>query len=103
VGGGAVEVFGNAVIEDCCLGPGNKSNYGGALVNAGNGTVTIRRSDIFGNEADWGGGIYNYMNARTDVYDSRIAENKAIANFGGLYYAGGIYNANIMTISPMSH
>lgn len=98
VGGGAIEVFGNAVIEDCHLGPNNKSNYSGALVNAGSGTVTVRRCDIFENEADWGGGIYNYQNATTNVYDSRIADNLSINNFGNGYYAGGIYNANIMAI-----
>ncbi|MDX2139180.1 MAG: right-handed parallel beta-helix repeat-containing protein [Chloroflexota bacterium] len=93
VGGGAVEVLGTAVIEDCRLGPDNKSNYGGAIVN--DGTVTIRRCDIFNNQADWGGGIYNYNQGVMRIYDSRIASN---TNDGGLYYAGGVYNSNDLVI-----
>lgn len=100
VGGGAVEVFGtaNADIEDCRLGPSNKSNYGGAVVNAGSGTVNIVRCDIYDNEADWGGGVYNYQSGTMNLTNTRVANNKAITNGGGWYYAGGVYNANIMTI-----
>lgn len=98
VGGGAVEVLGNADIEDCIIGPDNKSNYGGGVVNAGSGTVNILRCDIKSNEADWGGGVYNYQSGTMNLTNTRVANNKAITNGGGLYYAGGVYNANIMTI-----
>jgi hypothetical protein len=97
VGGGAVEVLGTAVFEDCRLGPDNKSNYGGAIINR-EGNVTIRRCDIFNNEADWGGGVYNYDQGVMWIYDTRIANNKAMLNDGGLYYAGGVYNSNSLVI-----
>jgi hypothetical protein len=96
IGGGAVEVFGTGLFEDCRFGPDNKSNYGGAIVNGG--TTTIERCDIFKNEADWGGGVYNADGGTMKIYNTLIANNKAITNSGVLYYAGGVYNSNNLLI-----
>jgi hypothetical protein len=96
IGGGAVEVFGTGLFEDCRFGPDNKSNYGGAIVNGG--TTTIERCDICNNEADWGGGVYNADGGTMKIYNTLIANNKAITNSGVPYYAGGVYNSNNLLI-----
>lgn len=97
-GGGAVSNMGTLTVENCRLGPENKSNYGGAILNL-DGTATIENCDIFGNEADWGGGLYNGFNSATmTVRDTRIAGNKSLASWG---VGGGV--ANMSATLTMEH
>src|SRR5690606_12563480 len=93
-GGGAIETQGDVVIEECILGPDNKCNYGGAVLNSGSGTAEIKRCEIYDNEADWGGEIYNYFSGTMNITDSHIHGNSVIAASNG----GGIINMNQMTI-----
>lgn len=88
-GGGAILNMGNLTVENCQLGPENKSNYGGAILNL-DSTATIENCDIFGNEADWGGGLYNgFATAQMTLTNCRIAENKSLASWG---VGGGVAN-----------
>lgn len=96
-GGGAILNQGALIVRHCKLGPNNKSNYGGAILNL-EGTTTLENCDIFDNEADWGGALYNgFANASMTITNSRIAGNKSIESWG---VGGGIANmSGILTVN----
>lgn len=92
-GGGAIHNDGSLTVEECILGPDNKSNYGGAILNFA-GTAELKRCAVVDNQADWGGGLYNYIYGTMNVYDSEIRGNNVILASNG----GGIINFNTMLI-----
>jgi len=65
--------------------------WGGAILSWDGAYVDIQGSDIYSNTAQSGGGIYNFANSILALYNnSRLRNNIAANNGGGLYNAGTV-------------
>ena len=76
---------------------GNSADYGGGILNAGNGgaALTVSDSSISGNSANYGGGILNTAggsqggSATVILSNSTLNDNSAVSDGGGICNSSG--------------
>ncbi|WP_026189873.1 right-handed parallel beta-helix repeat-containing protein [Salinispora mooreana] len=95
VGGLAVESSTPAVVEDSIITGNTAAKDGGGIYNAGN--LVVRRTEISGNQAEQGGGIDNTALGTAALYSTKITNNVALIDGGGIFNDGGTVNLNTAT------
>ncbi|HTX61098.1 MAG TPA: Ig-like domain-containing protein [Methanobacterium sp.] len=94
--GGGVYNHGNLIVQNSYINTNTVTDYGGAIYNSYDGTVSISGSHINGNSgAEFGGGIYNI--GSLTITNSTINSNSA--DFGAGIENEGILNVNTSTIN----
>ena len=121
--GGAVYNSGKLTLNDCTI-TGNTAHFGGGLYNASKGGLELNNCTISNNLAEFGGGLENAGQATLSditfsgnsasnsggglenfaagilsLTNSKIQNNNAAVNGGGLYGAGGTSKVANCTIS----
>jgi CSLREA domain-containing protein len=85
--GGALSNRGNSSLQRVAMRANSGGLVGGAIYNAGAGSLQISRSVIADNEAGGGGAIWSENEGNVTITRSRLIGNRAL-DFGG----GAIYN-----------
>ncbi len=84
-GGGMRNINSYPAIRNCIFKNNTASNWGGALLNQGNGSTTITNCIFYSNSAGGGGAIFDNDSAATKYYNVTIANNNAVQNGGGIH------------------
>ena len=82
VGGGGIDNLGTLTVQDCMI-TGNSAAAGGGIGNSG--SLTVAGCSVTDNSAGFGGGINNHKGGVIEISGSRIANNSATDNGGGIY------------------
>ncbi|HEY8491420.1 MAG TPA: CSLREA domain-containing protein, partial [Dehalococcoidia bacterium] len=89
-GGGLYNGFsGTATFSDTTV-EANTANDGGGIYN--DGTLTLARSTLSGNNAGRGGGLFNTFDGTATLVNSTVSGNTAVIGGGGV--GGGIRNSS---------
>lgn len=90
----------NSVLHDNQATGTGSNGIGGAILLWDGPGVGIINSDLYNNTARAGGAIHNaFANSGISLQDSKVRDNKATANGGGIYSEGGALTMNNVTVS----
>lgn len=86
--GAGIDNRGMLRLQDVTLTDNTAQQYGGGIVNSGNGTIWLQGSTVTGND---GGGVVNFPGDSALLQNSVVSDNNAL-------FAGGLANGGTMTL-----
>ncbi|WP_082312753.1 hypothetical protein [Salinispora fenicalii] len=89
VGGSTANISDSSIVDNTA------GAQGGGIFNAGMTTVSDTKID--GNQADTGGGVQNDTDAVLTFFASKVTDNLAVTDGGGIFNVAGIVNLNTAT------
>jgi hypothetical protein len=84
-GGGMLNENSYPTITNCIFHHNNSFNWGGAILNRGNGSAKISNTLFYANTASGGGAAFDYSNATPQYTNVTFANNNSSVNGGAIH------------------